>query len=293
MKGLNILHPRSYAMLAHKSVCTKPDKVNEMKKYLLLGITLYSGTVFAFPHANPVPGGIAIIPIMSQSTQPPIVQYAGHRVTVIPQGNGQWNAIVGIPLKATTGTDSIQLKGAGNIPFNIQGKQYRTQRISIRDKNKVNPDDESTNRIIKELDIQQNIKSHFSPQLPDLNFIRPAPGADTGRFGMRRIFNGQSRNPHSGMDIAAARGTPVKATASGKVLYTGNFFFSGNTVYVDHGSGVISMYAHLSRIQVKPGDNIQQGDILGAVGSTGRATGPHLHWSVYLNGEAVDPALFL
>jgi murein DD-endopeptidase MepM/ murein hydrolase activator NlpD len=95
------------------------------------------------------------------------------------------------------------------------------------------------------------------------------------------------------MDIAAAAGTPVKVTASGWVLHTDNFFFSGNVVYVDHGSGVISMYAHLSKIQVKAGDTVQQGDIIGEVGSTGRATGPHLHWSVYLNGEAVDPSLFL
>ncbi len=264
-----------------------------MKKCLLLGLALYSSTVMAFPHASQVPGGIAIIPLPGQSAQPPIVQYAGHRVTVVPQTGGQWLALVGIPLSASAGQDSIRVNGAGNIPFAIQDKQYRTQRISIKDKNKVDPDEDSSARIVQELNIQKGIKSRFSPQLPDLNFIRPAPGTDTGRFGMRRIFNGQPRNPHSGMDIAAAQGTPVKVTASGKVLYTGDFFFSGNTVYVDHGSGVISMYAHLSSIQVKPGESLQQGDIVGAVGSTGRATGPHLHWSVYLNGEAVDPSLFL
>lgn len=280
-------------MLTHKFAYTKPDKVNEMKKWLLLGIALCSSAAAAFPHANPVPGGIAIVPLPGQSAQPPIVQYAGHRVTVVPQDNGQWTALVGIPLKATAGTETIQVNSTGKIPFTIQDKRYRTQRINIRDKNKVDPDDESTTRILQELKIQQGIKSRFSPQPPDLSFIRPAPGADTGRFGMRRIFNGQSRNPHSGMDIAAAKGTPVKVTANGRVLYTGNFFFSGNVVYVDHGSGVISMYAHLSRIQVRLGDPVQQGDIIGAVGSTGRATGPHLHWSVYLNGEAVDPGLFL
>jgi murein DD-endopeptidase MepM/ murein hydrolase activator NlpD len=264
-----------------------------MKKWFLLGIALYSSATAAFPHANPVPGGIAIIPLPGESAQPPIVQYAGHRVTVVPQDNGQWQALVGIPLSATAGTDYIQTNGAGRIPFAIQARQYRTQRISIKDKNKVDPDEESSARIVQELNIQKGIKSRFSPPPPDLNFIRPAPGADTGRFGMRRIFNGQLRNPHSGMDIAAAYGTPVKATANGKVLYTGDFFFSGNTVYVDHGSGVISMYAHLSSIQVQPGETVQQGDILGAVGSSGRATGSHLHWSVYLNSEAVDPALFL
>ncbi|QTR48765.1 peptidoglycan DD-metalloendopeptidase family protein [Candidatus Thiothrix anitrata] len=262
-----------------------------MKKWLLLSLVLYSGQLLAFPRANHVPGGIAIIPVANASVTAPAVQYQGKRVTVAQQ-DGQWLALVGIPLDAQTGEHYVQVAGAP-IAFNVNAKQYRTQRIRIKDNNKVEPDDESSQRIVQELAVQKGIKNRYSPQPATLDFIRPAPGADTGRFGMRRIFNGQSRNPHSGMDIAAATGTPVKVTAAGRVLYTGDFFFSGNVVYVDHGSGVISMYAHLSQIAVKPGDNLQQGDIVGAVGSTGRATGPHLHWSVYLNGEAVDPALFL
>ena len=264
-----------------------------MKKWLLFGLVLYSGQLLAFPRANPVPGGIAIIPVADATTTvtAPVVQYEGKRVTVAQQ-DGAWLALVGIPLDAQAGEHHLQAAGT-LIPFDVQLKQYRTQRIRINDNNKVEPDDESSQRIVQELAVQKGIKSRYSPQAATLDFIRPAPGADTGRFGMRRIFNGQQRNPHSGMDIAAATGTPVKATAAGRVLHTGDFFFSGNVVYVDHGSGVISMYAHLSQIAVKPGDNLQQGDIVGAVGSTGRATGPHLHWSVYLNGEAVDPALFL
>ncbi len=179
------------------------------------------------------------------------------------------------------------------ISFQVQPKQYKTQRLTIKDKNKVDPDDESSQRIIREQAVQKQVKTHFSAGEAELDFIKPVPGHDTGRFGLQRFINNQPRNPHSGMDIAAASGTPVKATASGRVLHTDDFFFSGNTVYVDHGAGVISMYAHLSEIAVAPGDVVEQGDIIGKVGSTGRATGPHLHWSVYLNGEAVDPALFL
>ncbi len=264
-----------------------------MKKWLLLGITLYSANLAAFPRANPVPGGIALIPVAPLSDQMPIVQYEGNRVTVVPQDK-QWVAVVGIPLDAQPGSQRLQINKGKPASFQVKSKQYKTQRITIRDKNKVNPDEKSTQRIIRELNVQKQIKSRFSTNSPaDLNFIKPVPGRDTGRFGLRRIINNEQRNPHSGMDMASATGTPVKATASGKVLHIDNFFFSGNTVYVDHGSGVISMYAHLSQILVKPGEPVQQGDIVGKVGSTGRATGPHLHWSVYLNGEAVDPALFL
>lgn len=264
-----------------------------MKKWLLLAIVLYSTNLAAFPRASPVPGGIALVPVAPLSGQLPIVQYDSQRVTVVPQGN-QWVALVGIPLDAKPGPQSLFINQEEPTLFQIRDKQYKIQRLTIKDKNKVNPDDESTQRILRELKIQQQVRTHFSANTaPDLNFIKPVPGRDTGRFGLRRVINSQPRNPHSGMDIAAAAGTPVKAPASGTVLHVDNFFFSGNTVYVDHGSGVISMYAHLSKILVKPGDTVQQGDVIGKVGSTGRATGPHLHWSVYLNGEAIDPSLFL
>lgn len=263
-----------------------------MKKWLLLGIAMYSANLAAFPRANPVPGGIAQIPVAPLAGQAPIVQYEGSRVTVAPLDN-QWVALVGIPLDVEAGTQSLQLPNGATISFQVQPKQYKSQHITIKDKNKVNPGDESSERIVRELAIQKQVKTRFTEAAAALDFIKPVPGHDTGRFGLRRFINNQPRNPHSGMDIAAATGTPVKATATGRVLHTDDFFFSGNTVYVDHGAGVISMYAHLSEIAVQPGDVVQQGEILGKVGSTGRATGPHLHWSVYLNGEAVDPALFL
>lgn len=262
-----------------------------MKKWLLLSIALYSCHALAMPRENPVPGGIAHLPIAPLSTPTPLVQYAGKRVTVVPL-ESYWVALVGIPLDAE-GEQTVQLANGRTLSFPIQAKQYKTQRLTIRDKNKVEPDAESSERIVREMAVQQQAKTHFSAGEPQLDFVKPVPGRDTGRFGLRRIINDQPRNPHSGMDIAAATGTPIQATAAGTVIHTDDFFFSGNTVYVDHGAGVISMYAHLSEIQVAAGDTVRQGDIIGKVGSTGRATGPHLHWSVYLNGEAVDPALFL
>ena len=118
-------------------------------------------------------------------------------------------------------------------------------------------------------------------------------GRDSGRFGSLRILNKQKRNPHSGMDIAAPRGRSVKSAEAGRVLFVGDLFFTGNVIYIDHGNGLLSLYAHLSKISVKKDQVIKRGQIIGKVGKTGRATGAHLHWSVYLNGNAVDPSLFL
>ncbi len=121
--------------------------------------------------------------------------------------------------------------------------------------------------------------------------LRPLPAG--GRFGARRIFNGEPRSPHSGADYRAPAGTPVYAAADGTVALTGEHFFSGRSVFIDHGGGLVTMYFHLRRIVVAEGEPVRRGEKLGEVGASGRATGPHLHFGVRWHGARVDPALLL
>ena len=172
-------------------------------------------------------------------------------------------------------------------------KNYPEQRLTIKDKRKVEPNPEDLARIERERETTEAVKRNFSATAPRTDFALPASGPLSSRFGLRRIFNGLPRNPHAGLDVAVGTGAAIKAPADGVVANTGDYFFNGNTIFIDHGQGLISAYMHLSRIDVRHGQPVKKGEILGAVGATGRVTGPHLHWAVILNNTPVDPELFL
>ena len=246
----------------------------------------------ALPRHQPVPGGIALIPLGPAAKPRPQVRYR-KQPAMVQAIDGQWTAIIGIPLGVKPGTQHIQV-GQQTLGFQVAAKDYPTQRLTIKNKRKVNPNEQDMQRIRRERRrINRAWRQWTATDTVPLSFTLPVQGPMSSSFGLRRIFNGQPRKPHSGMDIAAPQGTPITAPAAGTVIETGDFFFNGNSVFLDHGQGLISFYCHMERIDVRLGQRVQAGDTLGTVGMTGRVTGPHLHWSISLNDARVDPALFL
>jgi len=261
---------------------------------LSLFTVVYSGYALELPTESTVPGGLAIISI--QIEDKPDAYFYDRKVMIVGSSNN-WKAIVGIPLSARVGAHNLQVKSNGietNYKFEVENKDYETQYLTIKNKRKVNPNEQDMSRIIKEKKLISKAKSHWSnnEDVP-LKFISPAEGPYSSPFGLRRFFNKQARRPHSGLDIAAPKGAPIIAPADGTVINTGLYFFNGNTVFLDHGQGLITMYCHMDSINIEEGTEVKTGDIIGNVGLTGRVTGAHLHWSVMLNNVTVDPLLFL
>ena len=249
------------------------------------------------PRESPVPGGIAIVPLASETEPAPTAQFAGNRVMVVRR-DGQWEAVVGLPLTLTPGkqvvTANIGQRRIMEYPFTVQPKEYAVQRLTVKDKRMVEPTKEDLARIAREQKIIRHVFTIWTEQpMSSLQFRKPLRGTISSVFGLQRFFNNEPRQPHSGIDIAAPIGAKVVAPLAGVVAETGEYFFNGKTVFIDHGQGLISMFNHFSRITVKPGMHVKQGDKVGEVGMSGRVTGPHLHWSVSLNNSRVDPELFL
>jgi len=261
---------------------------------LLIGTVAYAQEL---PHASPVPGGIAILPLVPDTEPAPVVHFADQRVMVM-RHDGRWQAVVGLPLTLDPGPQTVSARDSQGktreYPFTVQSKEYAVQRLTLKDKRMVEPTAEDLARITREQAIiQQAFAAWTEEALPSLRFLLPVHGSVSSVFGLRRFFNNEPRQPHSGIDIAAPVGAPVIAPLAGTVTQTGEYFFNGKTVFLDHGQGLISMFNHLSRIAVERGARVNQGQKIGEVGMSGRVTGSHLHWTVSLNNSRVDPVLFL
>jgi murein DD-endopeptidase MepM/ murein hydrolase activator NlpD len=247
------------------------------------------------PQQRLAPGGIARV-ALGASAEAPGASFNGVPVMVVPDG-ARWTAVVGIALAAKPGAAALDVQQRdgtrASVPFTVKPFHYAEQRLTVAP-GQVDLSKDDLARYERERAHLAEVAATFTETVPAALLLRqPTAGPRSSSFGLRRVFNGQSRNPHSGMDIAAAQGTPVIAPAAGRVIDTGNYFFNGNTVWLDHGAGLLTMVCHLSAISVKIGDEVATGTVIGAVGATGRATGPHLHWSVSLNRAMVDPALLL
>lgn len=256
-------------------------------------IVLAAGLPPGLPQSAPVPGGVVLLALDHDGDAPPAVRYQDRRVMVL-RGTGGWMAVVGIPLDAKPGKHAVETQNGGRIDFEVHSKDYAVQRITLANQRMVTPPQDELKRIFEETARINNAFATWSDDILDtLPFSLPAQGPESSAFGLRRILNGEERRPHSGLDIAAPAGAPVHAPADGVVIDTGDYYFNGRSVFVDHGQGLITMYCHLEEIRVHSGQRVTRGDLLGTVGMTGRATGPHLHWTVSLNNARVDPHLFL
>ncbi|MCK4833344.1 MAG: peptidoglycan DD-metalloendopeptidase family protein [Gammaproteobacteria bacterium] len=262
---------------------------------IFVSALFFSHFANAMPEQALVPGGIALLalPDYKQDTK---VFFNDKRIAVFPYNN-TWLAMAGIGLSDKPGDYLFSIRRADGLSLNtkvtVKHKKYDEQHLTIKNKRKVNPNARDNERIAAESKRKRKARKQYSETMPNVDFIWPVSGRISSIFGLRRFFNEQERRPHSGLDIAAAEGTPIKAAANGTVIDTGDFFFSGNMIYLDHGQGIISLYAHLSAISVKPGDIVKQGDIIGKLGQTGRVTGPHLHFAVYANQTLIDPVFML
>jgi len=283
-----------YNSLKPEAISVQMNKIFLSVVFILLSLPV--GRLIAAPSTSLVPGGVAIIDL-GKSEKVPHFKFRNTPVLVTTL-NDNLVAIVGIPLSLKPGEYHISGHWGDESAlqkkfFSVADKEYSTQHINIKDDRKVNPYASDMERILAEQKRQKKAKNHYTNTTVEIDFLQPVEGIMTGSFGRRRVFNGQARRPHSGMDIAANEGIPVASPARGTVIELGDFFFSGNLVYIDHGQGMISMFAHLSEIDVEMGQRVTKGQIIGKVGATGRVTGPHLHWSLGLNGTWINPSLFL
>ena len=197
--------------------------------------------------------------------------------------------ILGLPYVYQTSVKKI-----GDIDVEVRYKNFGESRITIKDLSKVDLNQEDRERANAEaLLIRAALQSYDKTISPSFNFKNPVIGIISSRYGKKRYINEKPRSPHLALDIAANLGVAVSAPLKGRVILTGNFFYTGNTIILDHGFGLISSYSHLDSISVNESQIVQQGDLIGAVGETGRVTGPHLHWTVYLNKERINPEKLL
>jgi murein DD-endopeptidase MepM/ murein hydrolase activator NlpD len=243
------------------------------------------------------PGELVIVTIEGPADTADVhVAAFGHQIVPIAIDPGRWRALVGIDLDTRPGTYelAVQLGPARETrDLVVRPKVFRTRRLTV-DPDFVTPPPSVEARIAQEAELMHQVWQASPPRaLWTRPFARPVREAANSAFGTRSVFNGLPRNAHSGADFLSPAGTPVRAPNNGQVVIARNLYFSGNTVVIDHGAGLFSLLAHFSEIDVREGQEVENGQVVGRVGATGRVTGPHLHWTVRASDARVDPLSLL
>jgi murein DD-endopeptidase MepM/ murein hydrolase activator NlpD len=240
-------------------------------------------------------GDLALIRVKGTNRETPQMTWMKKKINLVPnQKKTDWYAFVSADLKAKPGKYSVQIKmhpsgRKKEIGFKIMEKKYGIRRLTLP-KKMVDLDAQTLKRVRKESGKMKKLwVAPYAEPLWEGPFVRPVPGEVIGPFGRSSIINEQPRSPHSGVDLRAKRGTPIKTMNHGSVVLVGDHFFTGLTVVIDHGGGIQSMYFHLDEILVEVKQRVTKGEVIGLVGSSGRVTGPHLHLGVRVNGARVDP----
>jgi murein DD-endopeptidase MepM/ murein hydrolase activator NlpD len=223
------------------------------------------------------------------------IEWQGKTVPYTKIGK-EWVSVIGVDLDVKPGAYSAEIRvtksGAvekNTVTVNVKAVKFPVQNLQVAEQY-VELSPENTERALREAKQLEEIHNTITPEaLWREPFVVPIPGGVGSSFGKRRVFNGESRNPHAGADLKATTGTPIRSTNRGRVVVAKSLFFTGNTVIVDHGLGIYTLYAHLSRMNVKEGEIVERAKVIGLAGATGRVTGPHLHWGAKVQNTRVDP----
>jgi murein DD-endopeptidase MepM/ murein hydrolase activator NlpD len=247
------------------------------------------------------PGSVVLLTITSDDPVPALRARAFSRSLApfsVREDGRTWQVLVGIDLDVKAGTHPVEVDAgaaATRVTYSlvVKPRRFPTRTLKV-DPNLVNPPPEEMERIAREArELRRLWDAPPSAKLWTGPFVRPVPDEANSSFGTRSIYNGQARSPHGGTDFLSPTGRPIKAPNAGRVALAGSLYFTGGTVVIDHGLGVFSLFAHLSAVGVREGDIVKTGDVIGAVGATGRVTGPHLHWTARVGGARVDPLSLL
>ncbi|RJR41018.1 MAG: M23 family metallopeptidase [Desulfobacteraceae bacterium] len=239
-------------------------------------------------------GDVVLLKVRVGKGETPMISWLEREIPMVPLGKGEWYGFVGIDLNCEPGGYPLKISAMPSglekgVRIKVESKDYGERRLTLP-REMVELDEATLKRVRKEsAAINAVLETSSAEPFWKGAFHAPVDGELSGTFGRRSFINGEARSPHSGVDLKADQGVPVKAMNSGRVVLTADRFFSGLSVVVDHGGGIHSMYFHLEKILVKEKQQVAKGEIIGRVGSTGRSTGPHLHLGVRVNGARVDP----